>query len=959
MPIPKLDDAINDFSAGELDPDVKRSGSPLIKMGGRQMVNWRTLSSHKKANRPGRFALFLAGGRVEEIAMQGGSVFFLAFAAGSLKVFNAAGAQVFSTTVKGDGVTAIPWTAASLGGITWAQQSGLALYVAYPDGAPNNVPQILTWDGVSQTSTWTLSTYAETVQPGGQKRTLFFRISPQNIFLRPNATSGTGIDVFASVNVFVAGMVGTRMRYCNKQILITSFVNAKHVVATIEEQLPLAQILSLNAFNGAFNAGDVVQGSATGATGVAIASTTQQTLNTAAAPSFVVGDQVTGGTSGAVGIVTSVSANSFVIRLVNPSVVFVTETVTNQAGTSQALTSAGASSSGTTLVVQILPNSAGNTIYFIAATDTVIGPGASATMTSLNATNPQFVGIWDDEVMNAFRGYPSSVFFDQNRLGLGNFPSVPSGLAWSAVGLPLDLYPDAFTNDAIFDLVPDQATVLYTIPGMESSEFVFTDKAIYYIPINVQNPLKPGSVAFNKLSDYGCMPGVQPRRAEQSIIYMKAGGTQVGAVQAPGAYYRPYVVDSISEIHSHLFTASPAVAIAIPSGPTQFEELYLYIALANGTAVVGRYTMRNGLLEPGPEGKPSVGWGPWNGGGVIGWIAARQGDVIFTASYGAVSLVEKLDATQYLDAAISVNNPPIALQAAQPASTSFVGNMTTNGGLAAAFNGTRVQAQAASADSPGGDGYVGEQFTTPQAIGLALVWPASDVGFAVGGSGNITLELRGKQTAPISATDGTLLKSITLSANQTTGPVAIDQPYSTTTWAYAWIHVSRTGASAVAIAQVLFQTGPLWWLANGTVTLVDNARRFMGTYNVDANGELVPQNIGGENIASLQLVAGQPWTAVFEPFLPHAPGGADQQQRMRRRKVAKGLVSVENSTGFVFGTRRVPAYFVGDDVTQPAPLREGSYQIRPRGRTYDPRLVLTKDTPGSLTVVEYGFEVTV
>ena len=62
MAVPKLDDAINDFSAGELDPDIKRSVSQLIKLGGRQMVNWRTLSSHKKANRPGRSALFKAVG---------------------------------------------------------------------------------------------------------------------------------------------------------------------------------------------------------------------------------------------------------------------------------------------------------------------------------------------------------------------------------------------------------------------------------------------------------------------------------------------------------------------------------------------------------------------------------------------------------------------------------------------------------------------------------------------------------------------------------------------------------------------------------------------------------------------------------------------------------------------------------------------------------------------------------
>jgi hypothetical protein len=61
----------------------------------------------------------------------------------------------------------------------------------------------------------------------------------------------------------------------------------------------------------------------------------------------------------------------------------------------------------------------------------------------------------------------------------------------------------------------------------------------------------------------------------------------------------------------------------------------------------------------------------------------------------------------------------------------------------------------------------------------------------------------------------------------------------------------------------------------------------------------------------------------------------------------------------VLGTRRIPAYFIGDDATQPAPLREDTYSIRPRGRSYDPRNALMKDTPGPLTVLEYGIEVTV
>jgi hypothetical protein len=833
MAVPKIDDAINDFSAGELDPDLKRSGSQLIKLGGRQMLNWRTLNSHKKANRPGRSALFQALGRTEKIVMPGGATFFLNFSAGQFNVFNVDGTTAFTTTtfsVSGGGVTyTVPWTAPTLGGIVWAQ-IGKSIYIAYADGAPQNVPQILSWDGVS---TWSISPFTENLANSGQKRTPFYRISPQGTTMLPSATTGS-INLTFSAAVLAAGEVGTRMRFCGRQLTITSVSDAMHATAVTNEPLPPGQTLNYSTLKGAINVGDIVIGGTTGAEGIVTGNAFEQQLLFASGAGYQnvahVGDTITQAATSSTGLVIGSNyyfdGSTFRIWLTVSTSAGAFTTGGPVVGPLGTFTPASVSTLSTNSInVQLIPVGDSNVIQF-SGTENVAGPSGSFALTTNSVIAPQAVADWDEEVMNTFRGYPASVFADQSRLGFCNFPaaSVPSGLAWSAVGLYSDFYPGAQPDDAIFELAPNDSSVLYVIPGMESSEFVFSDKAIYYIPIGgvQQKPLEPGSVSFNKVSDFGILPGVQPRRADQSIVYVKAGGITIGAVQAPGAYYRPYVIDDISEMHSHLFTGSPPIAIAIPSGPTQFEELYIYIALKNGNLVSGRYIMRNGLIEPGPEGKPTIGWLPWNGAGTLTWLSANQGDVFFTGSYAAVSVVEKLDNTQYLDGALAVNNLPSA-------------------------------------------------FTPPGGKGPLYKFP-----------------------------------------------------------------------------------GP-----NSTVFLIDQGTRFMGIYQVDGNGFLVPQFIGGENLASSQLVAGQPWTAVFEPFMPHAPPGPDNQQRTRLRKVAKGLVSVENSTGFVFDTRRIPAYFMGDDATQPAPLREDSYKIRPLGRSYDPRLVLSKDTPGPLTVVEYDFEVTV
>jgi hypothetical protein len=858
MAIAKITGAQIDFSAGELDESVKRAHDSIQKIGARQMVNWRILSSKAIQNRSGRAALFPASGRTEEVTMPGGSFFFLNFAAGSISVFTSAGAQVFTATtihrVPIDAGFAIPWTAPSLGGIVWAQ-IGKTIYIAYPDGAPNNVPQVLSWDGVS---TWTLAPYVETAQPSGQKRTPFYRISPPNITLLPSAVSGN-INITFSQAVLSAGMIGTRLQFCDRQLTITGVSSPTTGTATVNEQLPPGQTLSYTTLQGTINVGDVVTGSASSAQGIVTAAGAQQQLTFARGGGYFtpgnVGDSISGGTSGTTGIIIGSNyyfdGSTYFIWLtvaITAGTGFVAgESVTGPRGTGNVNFVSTLSSSS--IIVQLIPNTSNIVKNFVSSgggtTETVVGPSGNFNCTSQSITTPQAVADWDDEVMNLFRGYPSSVFADQSRLGFTNFPSVPAGISWSAIGLPLDLFVAALPDNAIFELAPDNSQVFYVVAGMESSEFVFTDRAVYYIPIGgiVAKPLEPGSVAFIKLSDFGCLPNVQPRRAEQTIVYIKAGGATVGAVQAPGAYYRPYVIDNISEIHTHLFVGLTPIAIAIPSGPTQFAELYLYIAMSNGTLVTGRYVMRQGLLEPGPEGKPAIGWLPWSGGGNITWVAARQSDVIFTTQYAPnnISIVERLDDNQYLDGALLVNSLPAP-------------------------------------------------FTPPGGKGPLYVFP-----------------------------------------------------------------------------------GP-----NSTVFLIDLGTRFMGIYSVDANGFIVPQFIGGENLASPQLVAGRPWTATLEPFTPEASPGQSVHQRMMKRRISRMAIYTSNATGYamarlfsgpitptspalgtILNIRRIPTWNVGEDATQPPPLREEAQRWRPIGRAFDPRVAVIKDTPGPLMINEFGIEVTI
>ena len=475
------------------------------------------------------------------------------------------------------------------------------------------------------------------------------------------------------------------------------------------------------------------------------------------------------------------------------------------------------------------------------AAENVVGPQGATTngINNVAGLPPQAITIWDEEVMNPLQGYPSSVSVDQNRLIFSNFPSVPSAIVWSFIGLFTDLYPDppnaTLTPDnAIFELVPGKSQVLYVLPGTESSEFVFCDNAIYYIPISVTNPLKPGSVAFNLLSNDGCA-AVQPRLTQDVMIYVNAGGNSMRAIISTGAFLRPFNTTELNEFQSHLF--NNVIAIAAPRADTTFEERYIYVLNADGTLAVGKYNTELGQI------KGIVGWTPFSGAGALQFISSQQADVFFTTAYSPngispVSVVEVLDDSQYLDCAIPVNSLPAP--------------------------------------------------------------------FFTGGK------------------------------------------------------------------------GPLFTFANGSVTLMDQVTRNMGTYFVDANGNIIPQFNGGEDLTLASLVAGQPWTATLEPFAPDAQSGADVGQRMKMRQFSMFAAYVVNSSGFVIAglfsskqnqttqplstimnQHRVPAYEPSENQALAPTLRETVETHPPTGSSFNPRAAIIKDTPGPLMICEVAIEVSI
>lgn len=136
-----------------------------------------------------------------------------------------------------------------------------------------------------------------------------------------------------------------------------------------------------------------------------------------------------------------------------------------------------------------------------------------------------------------------------------------------------------------------------------------------------------------------------------------------------------------------------------------------------------------------------------------------------------------------------------------------IGDMTVNGGLAAAFDGTTSQTTGSCARSAGSDdGWVGKTLASPRTFGKALVYGANNQGFDSRGvaDSSVTLKIYGKSgTAPANKTDGTLLGTTGPFTDQLdeSGGRQVDSTDTSTTWDHLWVYEHTGGSGA---GQVLY-----------------------------------------------------------------------------------------------------------------------------------------------------------
>ena len=133
-----------------------------------------------------------------------------------------------------------------------------------------------------------------------------------------------------------------------------------------------------------------------------------------------------------------------------------------------------------------------------------------------------------------------------------------------------------------------------------------------------------------------------------------------------------------------------------------------------------------------------------------------------------------------------------------------IGNFTTNGGLAAAFDGTTSQNSSACAAREAQNGFVGKTLASAKVFGEAVIFGSSDQGFVNDANPSVTITILGKNgTAPANLNNGTEIGTITFTdtSDESAGRT-IESTDLTTTWDHIFARVSNVVGDPLHVAEL-------------------------------------------------------------------------------------------------------------------------------------------------------------
>ncbi len=246
------------FSAGELAPEVAmRQDTDQYQNGAKSLLNRRMLIGGGHVRRPGSWneAELSTDPVIADFIVNQTTQYVLSFTAGAMHAY-VRNVTTGHLTAAGS-ITGGPWTGTIYKEMDWVQR-GNVIFLTHTSMRTQRIER-------TGAATWARTDYGFTEGPGGRPEQPYLKIAPALMTLQPSAATGS-ITLTMSAAWFVAGHVGSYFRYLGKPMQVTAFTDSTHVTATVIENLPGTQTLTVGSSAG-FLVGEVVEGATSGARG--------------------------------------------------------------------------------------------------------------------------------------------------------------------------------------------------------------------------------------------------------------------------------------------------------------------------------------------------------------------------------------------------------------------------------------------------------------------------------------------------------------------------------------------------------------------------------------------------------------------------------------------------------------------------------------------------------------------
>lgn len=269
------------------------------------------------------------------------------------------------------------------------------------------------------------------------------------------------------------------------------------------------------------------------------------------------------------------------------------------------------------------------------------GPSGSSEVTAKSAivASPYRSPLWDEALINSYKGYPRAATTVSGRLAFLDFPGAPDVITVSSARAITDFSVGAADDDAIARAIGDNSPRL--LHAVNAGDLVIlSDRGCYYVPTRDNGILTPST--FNPvLFDRRGSSSIRPALVEDGVVFLDASGKKLAAALLDGNIYLKWTVKDLSILAPHLIK-SP-VMLCPPVIDDDAPEKYVLIVNEDGTITAASW--QDTL---GPE---SVGFCEWSTDG--DYIAAGPafGSYWSIVDRNGTRCIERFDENTYLDGA--------------------------------------------------------------------------------------------------------------------------------------------------------------------------------------------------------------------------------------------------------------------------------------------------------------------